>query len=116
MEKVVRADLWIEEGVRYRAFLNDFDGDVAKWKNAFYEIWRYQMTWHFAYEIGVHECSDKDVCISVLVRPAYKDNAKDMLEAIGCRNIHTEVEAVGVVPTYDIDDPAAETMMTVVAE
>lgn len=105
MEKQYKVDLWVEDGVtRVMAFFSNFDGDVAKWRDSFYEIWRYQMTYSFAYELTVHETSDKDICVDMLIKDAYKDNVKDMMEDLGYKNIDFWPEHIGIAQLWDIDD------------
>lgn len=119
MEKEVKTTLWIEDAVRVRAFFNDFDGDIPKWKEAFYEIWRYQMTWSFVHEIEVHEVGQRrdgnyDLCTSLLVKPAYRKNVESMMGDLGYKNLHITEEPVGVVQTWDIDDEDAQMVSTIV--
>lgn len=117
MEKEVRTTLWIEDGaVRLEADGNDFDGDVAKWKNAFYQMWRYQMTWDFAYSIKVAERRKTGVYVSLLIKKAYLRQVKEMLGDLGYKNISEWEEHVGIVQLYDIDTPEAEDMFEVFAE
>lgn len=105
MEKEVRTTLWIEDGaVRLEAFLEDFAGTVEEWKIAFYEVWRYQMTYDFAYSIRVGEKSDNSVYMSLLVKGKYRKDARHLIERLGCKNIRESEEHIGIVQTYEIDD------------
>lgn len=105
MEKEVKTSLWIQDdAVRLEAFLEDFVGTVEEWKIAFYEIWRYQMYYTFAYSIEVAEKSDSSVYMSLLVKKAYLKNAKMLLKDIGCRNVKEWEEHIGIVQLYDVDD------------
>lgn len=115
MEKEIRTSLWIEDGAkRVRAFDSDFEG--SNWKLAFYEVWRYQMGWRFAYEITVHEVHGGEVCVSMLIKPAYEKNVLDMMESLGYRNVQVSTEHVGVIEGYAIEAPEAEDMFTVVMD
>lgn len=117
MEKEVKTTLWIEDGaVRLEADGNDFEGDVAKWKDAFYQLWRYQMTWDFAYSIRVSERRETGVYVSLLIKKAYTKQVKKLLADLGYRKISEWGEHVGIVQTYDIDVPEAEDMFEVFAE
>lgn len=115
-DKCVRTDLWVENAIRVRTFRSDFDGTTDEWKRVFYEVWRWQMTWDFAYEIRVHEMHDGDLCASLLIKSAYKKQCVDMLEEYGYRNIKVENEPVGIVQLYDIEDPAVTGMQTVIVD
>ena len=117
MEKEVKTTLWIEDGaVRIESDLNDFSGSLNEWKNAFYEIWRWQMTWDFAYSIRVSERRESGVYISMLVKKAFLKNVKDLLDRLGYKNATVTKEHIGIIQTYDIDDPDAEDMFEVFAE
>lgn len=122
MEREVKTTLWIEDGVlRVRAYISDFDGGHEKWQKSFYMLWRYQMTWDFAYEITVHEVHDGDVCVSMLIKESYKDQLLNTMEGLGYRNVRVEPEHVGIVQSYDItygdkSVPEADEMFTVVLD
>jgi len=123
MEKEVRTTLWVQDGQpRVEASFEDFDGDVEKWKNAFYEIWRYQLTYNFAYEISLIErrCKDNQnkwtVWVSLLVREGFKKNIVETMEELGYGNIKVEEESVGVVELYGVADKVTEPINTVVVE
>ena len=93
----------IEERVtatRITASINNFDGNVEKWKLAFYEIWRYQMTWGFAYEIAVRE-GHKGVFVDLLVKPAYAKSAQDMMYDLGYNGLTVYNEDVGLVSAWE---------------
>ena len=102
--------------MRIETDLEDFDGTVQQWKDAFYQIWRYQMTWDFAYSIKVAERRSTGVYISMLIKKAYREQVKELLSDLGCKKISESDEHVGIVETYDIDDPAAADMFEVFAE
>lgn len=117
MEKEVKTTLWIEDGaIRLEADCNDFEGDVEKWKDAFYQIWRYQMTWDFAYSIKVAERRETGVYLSMLIKKAYAKQVKELLKDLGYMKISISPEHVGIVQTYDINIPEAEDMFEVFAE
>lgn len=101
--------------MRVEASFKDFDGDVEKWKNAFYEIWRYQMGYSFAYEITLID-RKSGVWLSLLARKSFKKNIVETMQELGYRNIQTEEESVGIIQLWDISDPVAEHISTVVAD
>lgn len=121
MEKVVKTAMWIgDDAVRVDAFLSDFEGDVPQWKEAFYDLWRYQLTYGFAYEIKLEETGKRDgvrfVYLSILCRKAFQKNLVTTMEELGYRNIKVSEEPVGVIQIWDIKDRAAEDIRTVVAD
>lgn len=103
---------WVykEEALKVRTNFEDFDGTVEKWKKAFYEVWRWQMTWSFAYTIKVHEYHDGDLGLVLLIKPAFKKSVLEMLEEYGYKNVKVENVNIGFVDfevwseDFDIDD------------
>lgn len=104
MDKNVKLNVWEEDSFLMTSHFNDFDGDLQKWRNSFYEIWRYQMTWSFAYDIEVTESRSRGVYVRLRVRPSFRHQAEDMLEALGYRNVEVTEEKIGVVETYDVPE------------
>ena len=94
-------EIFTEKAYRFTAKFADFDGDVEKWRNAFYEVWRHQLTYNFAYEIELRE-NRSGVFLSMLVREAYKDNAEGLSE-LGYHFAIYE-ETAGIVEGYDLPD------------
>ena len=116
MEKEIKTSLFVEDGVRVMAYLSDFNNDVNDWKKSFYEIWRYQMTWDFVFEIKIYEVHGGDICVSMLIKKSYSNNVLDMMEYLGYANVRITEEHVGIVQVWDIDDPVADDLFTVVAD
>lgn len=69
------------------AGLNDFDGDVDKWKWANNVLWKAQMALNFAYSINAYECSNKPVDVEIVCRPAYTKLLLNEMKALGYRNV-----------------------------
>lgn len=97
-----------EKAIRVVALYEDFQSakDTDKdteWKLAFYNIWRYQMTWDFAYEIRVGESRSNGVFVDILARPAFVDPLISTMEMWGYREIEQYPENVGLVDAYDAD-------------
>lgn len=92
------------KAIRLVAYLRDFDGgDGNKWRNSFYELWRYQMTLGSAYSIVVNENRNDGVFVSVLVKLGYKKNVLETMQSLGYRNIEVSEETVGVINMWDAD-------------
>lgn len=104
MDKKARVNVWMEDALNVSATLNDFDGDVQKWKLTFYELWRYQMTWHFAYRISVHDRRNGGVYVCILCKPAYEKNIVETMESLGYRNIIVEHENIGTIECTDLPE------------
>lgn len=90
--------------LRINAWYEDFEGNLEKWKDSFYTIWRYQLTWEFAYSIVLRETRKKGVYVSMLINTTYKDNVLDMMYDLGYRELMTEQEPVGFVSGYDHEE------------
>lgn len=104
MDKNVKTDVWEENSFLMTASYEDFDGYIQKWKDSFYEIWRYQMTYSFAYDIEVLESRRNGLFVSLRVKPSFRQQAEEMLEYLGYRNVNVTEEKIGVVETYDVPD------------
>ena len=92
----LKESIEVEEAVRITSPFESFDGDLEKWKDAFYQVWRFQLTWSFAYEIALKETRSAGVYLSMLVKPKYKSGILEVLDDLGYRDIHTYAENVGV--------------------
>jgi len=86
-----------------KATFADFDGGLEKWKESFYELWRYQLTWEFAYRFDLKE-NRNGVYVDMLIRKAYRNNVLDAMEALGYRNVMVTEEAVGIIDGFDHDE------------
>lgn len=94
-------EIFKEKAFRFTASFEKFDGDVASWKEAFYEVWRHQLTYNFAYEIELRE-NRNGVFLSMLVRESFKESAEGLSE-YGYEFSISE-ETAGVVNDYDLPD------------
>ena len=103
MDKKARVNVFAEDAIFVYATLSDFDGDVQKWKIAFYELWRYQMTWHFAHRIYVEDTRN-GVYDGLLCNPNYEKNIVETMESLGFRKIKVKHEDIGVIECTDLPD------------
>lgn len=92
------------KAVRVTAYLDDFDGNVAKWKESFYMVWRYQLTWSFAYSIDLRESRAKGVFIDLLIKPEYKNHLLETMEELGFMNVRADDVLVGIVDASEHDE------------
>lgn len=93
-----------EKATQIIAYLEDFDGDVAAWKNAFYELWRWQMCWNYAYTIEVMESRKSGVFVCLVVRNGYLNDVLSAMEELGYRNVMTFDEQIALVDGYDFGE------------
>lgn len=56
-----------EDAIRVTAHFEDFDGSLEDWKETWYTLWRYQMTFSFAYEIALQHARHNGVYVDMLV-------------------------------------------------
>lgn len=99
----MKLDVTKENAVRITAKLDDFDGDSAKWRDSFYMLFRYQMTWDFAYEITVRESRRSGVFVDMLIKPAYRENILETMDDLGYKKANAFEEKVGIVDNYDAE-------------
>ena len=99
----MKLDVTKEKAIRITAKLDDFDGDSIKWRNSFYMLFRYQMTWDFAYEITVRESRRSGVFVDMLIKPAYRENILETMDDLGYKKANVSEENVGIVDNYDAD-------------
>lgn len=94
-------EIFKEKAYRFTASFEKFDGEVEKWKQAFYEVWRHQLTYRFAYEIELRENRD-GVYLSMLVKEDFKEKAEGLSQLGYIFNISEET--AGIVNDYDLPD------------
>lgn len=97
----------LERATLVEAWLGDFDGDIAKWKDSFYQLWRYQMTWSFAYQIGLIERRN-GVYVRMIVRPAYRKSLEETMPDLGYGNIKFEDCKVVIADGYSVGEAFGE--------
>lgn len=104
MEKKARVNVYMEDTVHVWSHLEDFDGDVAKWKNAIYELFRYDMTWSFAHKIDVIDSRSSGVFVSIISKPAFEESLLDTMHDLGFRNIKSEHEDIGAIECTELPE------------
>jgi hypothetical protein len=87
--------------IRITAHFSEFDGNLDKWEDSFYQVWRYQLTWDFAYGIKLNESRQHGVYIDLLIRPSYREPLLETMESLGYRDIAQNTEFVGIVEVYE---------------
>ncbi len=97
MEKKARVDVYMKDAVYIASYLNDFDGSVQDWKNAVYEIFRWDMTYGFAHQIDVKESCSSGVFVYIIAKPSYEKNILETMEDLGFRNTISRHEDIGTI-------------------
>ena len=91
-----------EKAIRVSTLFKDFNGDVQAWKDSFYELWRYQMTWDFAYDINLIDTRSGGVRLTIVTKSVYKDQLVETMTDLGYGNIKTADEYIGIVYGGDL--------------
>lgn len=104
MEKRIRVTVHEQEAVNLIAWLEDFEEQSYKWKDAVYELFRYNMTFSFAHDIEVFESNKKGVYVSLLVKPVYERQAMDVMDMLGFKKVQVTRENIGVISGMELPD------------
>lgn len=104
MERHAKVNVYAKEAVFVTAHLNDFDGDVQKWKNAVYELFRYDMTYGFAYKIDVIESRSNGVFVSITAKPTFESPLLETMNTLGFCNVRAQHESIGSIECTDLPD------------
>ena len=97
-------EVYYTDAKRLTSNIRDFQGSTEDWKLAFYEVWRYQMTWSFMYEIAVRESRKNGVFIDILYAPDFEKSLLNALEDLGYRNVKISDCKVAEISAYDLND------------
>ena len=92
-----------EEALEVKATFADFDGGLEKWKESFYQLWRYQLTWDFAFRFDLKE-NKNGVYVDMLIELSFLESVLKTLEALGYRNVKITEESVGIISGFDHDE------------
>lgn len=97
MERKARVDVYVEQYAHIVSHLSDFDGDTQKWKNAVYDLFRWNMTYSYAYKINVNESRSRGVFVCIYCRPKFEEPLLDTMEDLGFRNTKATHEDFGTI-------------------
>lgn len=106
MDKYYKVPVREEDAISITSFLSDFDGDVTAWKVGVYELFRWDMTYSFAYKIHVYESRNDGVFVRVIAKPEYEEAIKETMEDIGFRKISLCHEKIGIIDPLDVPEEA----------
>lgn len=104
MEKKARVNVYMEDAVHIVSFLNAFDGNVSEWKNAVYDLFRWDMTWSYAYKIDVIENRKNGVFVSLVIKPSFETSVVDTMTDLGFREVKTYHEDIGHIECTDLPE------------
>ena len=79
------------------AYRNDFDGDTAKWQQAYFQMLSWKNTFSIAYYMDILESRQNGVFVCVVLHSAENaDRLLGFMNGLGYRNIKTHWVNVGV--------------------
>ena len=104
MERKARVNVYMKDSVLVVSHLKDFVGTTAEWKNAIYELFRYDMTWSFANKIDLIDSRSSGVFVRINCRPAYEDQLLETMQDLGFRNITHTHEDIGAIECTDLPE------------
>lgn len=82
--------------------LEDFDGTVEQWKERFYDLWRWQMSYNFAYKINlIDHLQYGGVELQIWCKKQYSKSVREIMEDYGYK-IYQTAKNIGVL-YYDDD-------------
>lgn len=99
-----RVNVYSEKAIRVISFYYDFNGGLDKWKDSFYQLWRLQLTWSFAYRLELHEIRSKGVYVDILCKPSFVNELVANMGEFGYRAITTKPCNVGMVDGYELPE------------
>lgn len=102
---MTEARVWVytDEAFLVTARLDDFRGGLQVWKEALYEMFRWNMTYNFAHRIDVREDRETGVYVSLLIRPAYKRNVVETMESLGFNPVVAS-ETIGTIECTELPE------------
>lgn len=83
------------------------DDKVLAWKLAFYEIWRYQMTWQFAYRLEIID-GRENLFVSILCKESFLDSLLNTMDGVGYRNVKSYETKVGMISCLKVPEDVEE--------
>ena len=103
-EKNARVTVWEEPALLVTSTYEAFDGGLDRWKDSLYMLFRYNMTWSFAYSIDVIESRSRGVFVSLRINPAYRDELLATMEDLGYRDTKVSDDPIGHIECTDLPD------------
>ena len=104
MEKKARVNVYAKEAVTIYAYRKDFDGDIQKWKNSIYEMFRWYMAYGYAHDILVYESNECVAYIRLIIKPPFEDSVLDTMDSLGFKELKVTHDEVGVIECTDMPD------------
>ena len=104
MERKARVNVYMEDSVSIVAHYKDFDGNLQKWKDAIYDLFRWDMTWSFAHKIDLIDSRQNGVFVSMSIKPSFERSVVETMEDLGFREIKATHEDIGAIECTDLPE------------
>lgn len=106
MEKETNVTVYEKEAVTIYAYWKDFDGDIQKWKNSIYEMFRWDMTYGYAHDILVYESNAMGAYVRLIIKTAFEDSVVETMDRLGFKELRIGHDKIGAVECTDLPDDA----------
>ena len=104
MEKKAKVNVYAKEAVTIYAYWKDFDGDIKRWKNSIYDMFRWDMTYGYAHDILVYESNANGAYIRLIIKPAFKESVLDTMQELGFRNMSVTHDEIGTIDSTELPE------------
>ena len=101
----MKVDVRKEKSVQIVSYFNDFDGDVRKWQEAFFELLSWNNTWSTCYVLEI--CASRARGTFVRVTPHNPDTVDSvigMMEGLGYKGFKTDDVTIGLAEYCGCDE------------
>lgn len=85
-------------------FITDNRSKLELWKYSIYELYRYQLSFEYAYSINIRETRRSGVYVMLVIKPAFNTSVLGLLETLGFTNIETENTKTAIIDGYELPE------------
>lgn len=104
MEKHARVNLYTEDAVLITSHWKDFKGELQDWRNAIYDLFRWDMTYSYAHKIDVIESRKNGVFVSLRIKPKFEGSIIGTMEDLGFGGIESTHEDIGTIECTELPE------------
>lgn len=104
MEKKARVNVYAKEAVTIYAYWKDFDGDIQRWKNSIYDMFRWDMTYGYAHDILVYESNESGAYIRLIIKPPFTEPVLETMQELGFNNLRVTHDEIGTIECTDLPE------------
>ena len=103
-EKKARVNLYTEDAVLITSHWRDFKGELQDWRNAIYDLFRWDMTYSYAHKIDVIESRKNGVFVSLRIKPEFEESVVETMKDLGFCKIKATHEEIGTIECTELPD------------